>query len=302
MTPARFRWGLLLILVGTLVLLANMEVLNHTFWIDFVYLLPFLLIAIGIEKIFARTKLKFISYLTSVALVAGAFYVAFEGSRYDENSSFFRSGSIRWDGDDERVDIVDAELQLGNADLTIRDAVDELFHARFGEWSYKPRSSMDIADGRAEISLTSRSARRRFWGNAVVIDGREPNEWRLEFSRDIPLLLKCYGQDSDIHLNLATTPLRELSLDVDDANIYIKIGEQEPRTRISIRGYDSKLRLRVPQESGLLVRGADDPAYLEQIGLLETDEGFITEGFDSLSLQIRVDLDDNFRSLSIDFY
>jgi hypothetical protein len=51
MTPARFRWGMLFILLGTLLLLVNADVLSHNFWIDFIYLLPFLLIAIGLENL-----------------------------------------------------------------------------------------------------------------------------------------------------------------------------------------------------------------------------------------------------------
>ena len=112
MTPARFRWGLLFILVGTLMLLVEADVLNLNFVIELAYLFPFLLIAIGIEKIFSKTKLKAISYLSSVVLVAGALWVAFEGSSYSSNHSFLKSGSIKWQADDEPVDSIDAELRL----------------------------------------------------------------------------------------------------------------------------------------------------------------------------------------------
>ena len=54
MTPARFRWGLILILIGGLIFLENLNYLNHGFWIDLLIYSPFLLIAIGIEKIFTR--------------------------------------------------------------------------------------------------------------------------------------------------------------------------------------------------------------------------------------------------------
>jgi hypothetical protein len=293
---------MLFILIGVLLLLVNMEVLNHNFWIDFVFLFPFLLIAIGIEKIFAKTRFKAFAYLSTVLLAGGALYVAFEGSRFSDHSSFFESGSISWDADDEPVDVIDAVLKLGDASLTIRKATRDLFYARFDEWSHKPRSSKRIVDGRAEISLTARSSSRSFRRGLVQIDTDEPEDWRVSFSENTPLILKCVGEDGDVHLNLETTPLRELNLDLNDATIYLKLGYLEPRTQVNIAGYDSKLRLRVPREAGLRVTGVDDPDYLEEIGLVSVEGAFVSEGIDDQATQINIELDDRFRSLSIDFY
>ncbi len=75
MSPARFRWGLFLVLLGTLLLLRNSDVLNDNFWSDLLIYLPVILIAVGIEKIFAKSRVKVISYLTSVFLFLGAFYM-----------------------------------------------------------------------------------------------------------------------------------------------------------------------------------------------------------------------------------
>lgn len=302
MTPARFRWGMLFILIGVLLLLVNMEVLNHNFWIDFIFLFPFLLIAIGIEKIFAKTRFKAFAYLSTVLLVGGALYVAFEGSRFSEHSSFADSESIIWDADGEPVDVIDAVIKLGDASLTIRKATRELFYARFDEWSHKPRWTKNVVDGRAEIGLTARSGSRSFRRGLIQIDTDEAEDWRISFSENTPLILKCIGEDCEVHLNLEATPLRELNLDLNDATIYLKLGNLEPRSKVSIAGYDSKLRLRVPQEAGLRVTGVDDPDYLEEIGLVRVEGAFVSEGVDDQATQINIDLDDRFRSLSIDFY
>ncbi|MEW5794892.1 MAG: hypothetical protein AB1772_00900 [Candidatus Zixiibacteriota bacterium] len=302
MTPARFRWGMLFILVGTLLLLVNADVLNCNFWIDFVYLLPFLLIAIGLEKIFAPTRLRAISYLTTVALVVGALWVAFEGSAVREGGSFFESMTLTYDEDEELVDLIDADLELGATSLTIRDAGDELMTARFGEWSRKPMSSMEVLDRRAVIDLNNRTGSRRYWGGAVQIDTDQSEDWRVSFSRSVPLKLSVSGEDSELHLNLATTPLKELDLRADDADIYIKLGDLQPEVRVKVSGDDSKLRVRVPQESGLRVTGVDDPSYLEQIGLVMREGSYVSDGFDTSAVRIQIELDDRFRSLSLDFY
>jgi hypothetical protein len=301
MTPARFRWGMLLVLLGTLLLLVNADVLNHNFWIDFVYFIPFLLIAIGIEKIFSHTRLKIISYVTTVAIVAGALYVAFDGSSYTESGSFFESSTLVLDEDRAKVDLIDAELGLGTSSLTIRDASDELLRARFGEWSRKPASELKVDNRVATISLDSRSG-RRVWGGTVRVDTDAAEDWRVAFGRDIPLNLEITGQENDLSLNLATTQLRRLSIDDDDAEIYVKVGDLESTVQLKIMGDDSRVRLRVPQEAGLMVTGVNDPSYLEQIGLEARGGDFATPGFEQATVRIQAELQENFRSLSIDYY
>jgi hypothetical protein len=301
MTPARFRWGMLFILIGTLLLLVNADVLSNNFWIDFVYLFPFLLIAIGIEKIFSKTRLAVISYLSTVFLVAGAFYVAFEGSRYNDFGSFFQSTTLEY-GADPSVDIIDAELDLDRTSLTIRDATDEIMKARFGELTYKPESDMEIRDGHAHIRLSSRYGTRRFVGHAIEIDTGEPDDWRVSFSNEVPLDLILKGRDCNLHLNMASTPLRELLLEAADADVYLKLGELEPHVKVTVTGDDAKLRFRLPQSSGLMVTGVDDPAYLEEIGLVRNNGGYVNENYESAPTRVEIDLNERLRSLSIDFY
>jgi len=71
---------------------------------------------------------------------------------------------------------------------------------------------------------------------------------------------------------------------------------------VAVKGLDSKLRLRIPRDAGLRVIGVGDDEYLQQVGLSREDGGFISDGYDTLQNKIDVDLDDRFRSLSIDYY
>ena len=301
MTPARFRWGMLFILIGTLLLLVNADVLGNDFWIDFVYLIPFLLIAIGIEKIFSKTRFVIISYLSTVLLVGGALYVALESGRGDGYGSFFDSTTLEY-GADPSVEIIDAELDLDRTSLTIRDAADEIMKARFGELTYKPGSDMEIRDGHAYIQLNSRYGRRKFIGHAIEIETGEPDDWRVSFSREVPLNLVLKGRDCDLHLNLATTPLRDLQVAASDADVYLKLGELEPQVKVSVTGDDARLRFRLPLSSGLKVTGVDDPAYLEEIGLVRGNGGFVNDNYASASSRVEITLNERLRSLSIDFY
>ena len=301
MTPSRFRWGLILILIGTLLIMARLDIVYDDFWLDLIEYFPFILIAIGIEKIFARSRLKAISYLTSILMVAGAIFVAIDSRGPTSSGSYFESSSIHYDPTEVVTESV-ALLELDDADLTIRSATDELLYARFSEYSFKPDQSLEVVDGRAEMTLTNRSTRRHFFGGEVVVDNEVTNDWRVSFSRDIPLSLTCVGSDNDIHLNLASNPIRELTVDATDAEIYIKLGELEPDVRVEVRGDGNILRLRLPEEVGLKIHGLSDQELTEQIGLVEEGADLVTENFAGAATRVEVTLPDEFQSLSIDFY
>ncbi len=78
MNPARFRWGILLILIGVLFLLNNIGTLDWWMWNDIWSLWPLILIAIGVEKIFTKTKFEVIAYLAPLALAAIVVWTAAE--------------------------------------------------------------------------------------------------------------------------------------------------------------------------------------------------------------------------------
>jgi hypothetical protein len=301
MSPARFRWGLFLVLIGTLLLLRNNDVLNDNFWADLLIYLPVILIAVGIEKIFAKSRAKVISYLTSAFLFIGALYIAFSGSLGGVENSFFSKTAFEQEYDPS-VRTLYAILELDETDLTIRDSGDEMIYARFNRFTRKPKIEYEVTGGEAKVTLESRSQPRSFLGGAVRIDTGDPQDWYLRFARNIPLELECLGSGSDLHLNFATTPLRRLKLDADDARIYLKLGDCEPLVKIDIVGEDANLRLRIPQNIGLKVRGEDYRSYLDRVGLIKSNEGFVTSGFDTVKNKIEVNLDDRLGSFSIDFF
>jgi len=305
-TPARFRWGMLFIMVGALILLVNLRVLYGFLWVDVVYFfirfIPFLLIAIGIEKIFSGSRVRYVSYVSTVALVGVGFWLVFEGQRRDGDiKDFFESETIQ-EEIDPSVTAVEAVLRVGPGSVTVRDATDDLIYGSFGEWSFKPEFRHQVVDGIAELELANSGATRRSWGGVIQIEGDDTDEWYLSFCRKAPLTLKCYGDEADLHLNLSTTPLRDLEVDAPGSDIYLKVGTMEEVVNITVRGEDTKLRLRVPREAGLKVSGLDDPDYLGSVGLAPDGGYYVTPDFENASPQLNVSLDNRFRSLSIDQY
>ncbi len=296
MTPARFRWGMILILIGALLLLRNANVIGEHFWIYVVSFLPFFLIAVGVEKIFTKTRFEFISYLASVAMVAGFIWVAWTGTGSDEER--FMSEKVFQQDNDPSVQNLVADIQLGGGDLTVRDATDDLVYARFKEYTQKPDISYSVEGSTGKIEMTG--GRTKLFGGMVKVDMEDINDWYLSFSKLVPLVLNCSGDNSNIHLNLATTPLKQLRLEAHDAEIYVKLGDLEKDVDVDILGDNSELKLRVPNTSGIQITGTDYADYLaQQMGFEEHGGELRSPGFDTLNNKIRIKLDERLRSFTL---
>ncbi|MEE8577688.1 MAG: hypothetical protein V3T31_10570 [candidate division Zixibacteria bacterium] len=299
MTPARFRWGLLFILIGVLILIDRMYPVSHEFGFEILAWSPVLLIAIGIEKIFTRSRMEFISYLSSVALFAGAIFLVIDNSSDGADGSYFKRTTY-YKKYDPSVSELHAVLDIGDADLTIRDATDDMVFGRFAQFTRKPKITYDIEGDRASVEFDYR--RNRFLGGAVRFETGEASDWTLKFSEDVPLYLSCSAEDADIHLNMATTPMRELDIEAPNTILYLKIGDLVPEVSITLVGDESEVRLRVPRQAALQISGDDYESYLKRLGLVERNGVYVSQNYEVNLPKIVVDLDKRLRSLNIDTY
>lgn len=299
MTPARFRWGMVFILLGLLLLLRNFNILNDDFWGTLLVWSPVALILIGIEKIFTRSKLQFIAYLTSLALFASALLVAVTGGLGNPQSGFFSEVIFRLEAQ-PGVKLIKSELRLDNTDLTIRDSGRDLVYGKFDKYTHKPEIDYEFNGDVAIVTLVSTEG--KYFGGLLQIDLDEPQDWYMRYSEELPLELECYGDQSDMHLNFSTTPLQKLKLIADDTKVYLKLGNLEPIVVVTLGGENSKIRLRIPENSGLRIYGDEYESYLTRIGLTKRDGYFVNDGFDSLDSKIEITLGDELKSLSIDFF
>jgi len=298
MTPARFRWGIILILFGLLLLLQNLNFISDYYWDDLVIFFSITLIAIGIEKIFTRTKLQFLSYASSFLILFSGLGLAYVGS-YNDPRGDFSSESYFEKKHDDSVRRISANLEIDGTDLTIRDSGGEIVYASFDRFTRKPEIDYEVIDNIAEVSFISRDG---LLGGFIKLEFDESQGWDVSFSEDIPLELNCRGKDSDVHLNMATTPLSNLFLDLDDSDIYLKLGDLMPNVTVKINGVDTKLKLRVPEHVGIKINAEGYESYFKKVGMTRKNGWYISDGFDTVDFKVEIDLDADLRSFSIDYF
>jgi len=290
---------MLLVLAGLWLLGRNLGYFNDYMWEAMALFIPLALIAIGIEKIFTNSRLQFISYLTTIALVAAGLLLAFGASIESGTTTLFQDTTY-YQRDDPDVDKVEAVFTIDRTNLTIRDSGEDLVWARFERFTRPPEIDYEVLGDQARVRMSSRE--HSYLGGAVKIQTDDPQEWRLRFSDRAPLTLQCHADQSDLHLNFATTPLHALNINAEDTRIYLKLGDSQPEQRVQISGAHNNLRLLIPQTVGLHIQGEAYSHLMEHLGLITADSGYSTPGYDTLSQHVIVELDSDFESLSIDLF
>ena len=155
MTPARLRWGLILIALGVLIIMCNTGRLDWDYWLELATWWPVLLIAIGIEKIFQNSRMKFISFLSPIILVGTMGIVAmnYTGSEFRSDSIF---DTKRWSWDvDEAPSRMLVDISHGRNDVMINHSQSYLATGRFGVFSRNPRIDNDIDMGSSIVLILS---------------------------------------------------------------------------------------------------------------------------------------------------
>jgi hypothetical protein len=181
-------------------------------------------------------------------------------------------------------------MDLEETVLEVRRSGDDLVFARFEDFVRRPRSSFREHGDVGELRFMARGG--SYYGGLLTIDIYDQQKWYVRFSKSIPVELECRGTDSEFHLDLTETRVTRLELDADEAEIYVRLGQLQPRIDVEIRGEKSELELVVPATSGLKVIGEQHRARLLKAGLIGVGDGYVCEGFDTAQHRIVIDLDD----------
>lgn len=303
MSPAKFRWGILFILVGVLLLLNNIGELDWWVWTDILSLWPLILIAIGLEKIFTNSKVEFISYLPILALSAAVLWVAFDGFDDDDSNLTRRGGSYRYTIDMESdIERIQAKFDLDNIDVSLNNTTSRLFRVRSEAWRMVPKVDFEERSGMAELEVTTQRRRLPSW---IRIDkwGRD-DDWDLYLNDQVPISLECFGDESDMTLDCRDLYLEDLIVESEQGDIRIKLGSLADIVKVQLEGSEADFRISVPTGCGLKISGAGRELnrLMDRLELLESEGYYSSDGYDTLAPKIELELKSDITQISLSYY
>ncbi len=299
MKPSALRWGLIFITAGVILILNNAGYLDWEYWWYLLTWWPLILIAIGIEKIFVKTKASYLAYLSPLILIGMMIFIAYDtGIEKREDHNYF--SSYRWDQElPEGVVKIKATIEHGRNDVRILRNSLNLASLKVDRFSRKPDIEYELVNGIATVDIDSRGRR----SPVIVINGRNfIDDWRFSLYDGLPVDLKCVGDGSDLNLSLENVFIENLIVENDEGDINLKLGGKSEKVDIDITGEDARLKLRFPENAGILIAGDNYQDYLRELNFSESDGSFKSPNFDSSTTKISVVLDDDLRSLRINFY
>lgn len=312
-SPRSLRWGFTFIAAGLFWLLIRMDVISAEAFLFVLVLWPLWLIAIGIEMIFKNSPLKAFGYV-SPALMAVVFILAGveahdveQGQRGEGRLSYRYSQKV-----DTDISTLNAKIELGDYDLLMRSRKDMRIRGKMTGWQRAPKIEYEVDGTQAAFQATPHSSLFSWSGrpfyHLIHINGRplaEP-EYRLDIPDDVTLRVELTGDESNAELNLAETSLQSLIADVDDVALSLVVGDKEPLIEITLSGSGNRFRLNIPGHAGVWLDGdgigKELTGYLERFGLQKLGSAFVSPGYDTLTPQIKVTVNDDLERLSLKTY
>lgn len=299
MKVSSIRWGVIWIGVGLFFLAINFQTLDSLVFPRLFTLWPVLLIAIGVELIFRRTKLYFLALLSPL-LIAAAFILAasYKGGPGWNLDELFNNWSWRYKA--EKTDLVEIPitgsinsfnlaLNLGRAGFELEGLSERMFRAETEYYSRSPMISHRTEDNEEFVEYENRENPRKGFFDFVKSGVRT----RIAIDRTIPLRLAISSEDVNPRLDLSEFTLRDLKLHLRSRDVEVRLGTSPESLSISISGKAEMLNMLVPSDMGLEITGNPDRLRraLTGVEFLESSYGYRTPGFSDSRFKAYITLD-----------
>jgi hypothetical protein len=282
MHAGRLNWGLVFIIIGLFFLGWSTRYLPFDVIVRLVELWPVLLIAIGIQMIFSKSKAPQLAYLSSLLLLGAAIYAV----------------TPYW-GD---IKYRTAERTSGTIEQSITQPVQALeIRADFSDRDFTLDDHEDENVGKLVVSGFGRN-----WLNVLKeIQDRELPIWKLSLSQVYPLDLYLRAEQSYCYLRMADLNIRSLDLDCEKCHeVVLQFGDKIPARAVMLDLRKSKVRLEIPRELDIMLKdGMSLPYYLtENLGFIERGDDLLSDSVVTNDSLLILDIGPGLRDLEINRY
>ncbi len=307
MRVSSIRWGIIWIGIGFLFLAINFEVLDSLVFPTLFSLWPVLLIAIGVELIFRKTRLYFLALLSPL-IIAGAFiFAATYGSGYSWSfNEFWKDWSWGYEGRkefsrvipaDPDVDTVHVLMNIGDSEFKLRPYSAGMFSLETSYQKRSPQITFRTEETSAYIEYTNRE---KSIMSIFKISNHGLNS-DVGIADDLVLYAEISVEGPEPNIDFSDFKLIDLKLFLDSKEASIRIGDRLDRVKIDISGKSSELYLSLPLKFGIEIRGNRN--VIEKITGIENivffSEGLRSKDFDKAQNKMTVSLKGDFKTFEI---
>jgi hypothetical protein len=302
MRIGKIRNGVILISLGIVFLLNNLGNVPWSVWFRILFLWPVILVAIGIEIIFRKTRLSFLTILSPllfmVAILGPTCFQKVElGEIYRASETYQYSEDL-----DTSVTKVTAIVQVRAGHLEISSSREKLISAELEYWKRKPITTHEYSGFDSSATVEIRDRERGWRGWAWRTWGTK--DWEVTLTYRIPINLRIYAKATDGELDLSDLKLKNLSLDIKASNFNIRLGDLVDEVNGKIESDASRFHLLIPEDVGLKIENYAKLTSTSFSGLsiLKYDNVYQTSNFEQASKKITLSLEGSVTRLVVKSY
>jgi hypothetical protein len=300
MKIARIRNGVILISVGVVFLLNNLGHVPWAVWFRILSLWPIILVALGIELIFKRTRLAFLTILSPLLLMA-----AILGPAYFQNvglTGVYRATETYQYAEDLDTSVTKATaiIQLRAGNLKVSSETERLVSADLDYWKRRPITTSEYSgfDSSATVEIRDKDREWRGWSWRAW----GAKDWDIRLTNRVPLNLRIYGQATEAELDLSDLRITNISLETKAGNFEIKLGDLVDQVNGTIDSDACRLHLVIPEGTGLRIENHSQltSTRFSDISILKYDNIYKTANFEQADRKITLSLEGSVTRLVVE--
>ena len=303
MHAGRLNWGLIFIIIGLCLLGWTTRYLPFDVIVRLVELWPVLLIAIGIQMIFSKSKAPQLAYISSLLIIGAAVYAVnpyWGDIKY--RTAERTSGSIE-QSITQPVQALEIRADFSDRDFTLDDYDGDAAELKYDHELISPEMKFHEEEDIGQLSI---SGFGRNWLHFIdEFRDRELPIWKLNLSHVYPLDLYLRAEESYCYLRMADLNIRRLDLDCEKCHeVVLQFGEQIPREPVYLDLRKSKVQLEIPRGLDIMLKdGMSLPYYMtEDLGFVERGDDLLSDSVVSKDKLLIIDIGPGLRDLEINRY
>jgi hypothetical protein len=255
MTYRKIFWGVILIVLGVLFILRNLNVIDFS-WSDIWHFWPVLFILWGVSVLPVNDYIKL---ALSLVVVAATIYIAQNpkyNTRWNDKDGFRHHWEEQDEGTaelyrdqefsapwDDAIEEARLKFNAGAGEFKIEGRTEELvFLHAMGRADYSLESNID--NGVSNVDVRMRDYKGSSKKNQMDLSLNPAPVWEME--------INCGA--ADFKADLREYKVRSLTLNGGAAALSLAFGDTYPETKVSIDAGASDLKILVPQSAGCEVK------------------------------------------------
>ena len=293
-------WGIVLIAIGILFILKNVNLL-HFNWVMIFQLWPLLLIFWGISIIPVKEYIKFILML--VFLFLGLWFINYNKSYLYFGWNFNKETTENWKEQniselyDSTITRATLKMDAVAGNYSIAGTTNKLidFESKGNVGEYKMMVSEEDSNKIVKIGLEN---------NVVRIGNNEKgNNTQILLNENPVWTLKFEAGASSVNFDLSKFKVEKIKYEGGASDLNLKLGQLYPMVNIDIEAGASSITIKIPKESGCEFTGDNVLSSKHLDGFTKTDgDAYRTAGFDKAANKIYVNVDAAVSKFSIERY